>query len=278
MRHLLLKNQIKNVLVYFVLLIVSIISLFPIFWTILASFKYTTDIFLIPPVWIFKPTLENYIAVFERQPFLKYMFNSFITAGVATLLSTVLGILAGYSFARFRFPGKNILFFGILITRMFPLMAILIPLYIQFWKYNMLDTHMALILVYTARCVGYATWMMEGIFLTIPREMEESAMIDGCSRLGALIRVILPIAKAGLASFIILNYIYLWNDFLIAAILTGNNARTLPVAITSFFAEFKFEWGPACAGSTIVMLPPIIMAFLFSRHIIKGMIMGAVKG
>jgi len=272
------RHQIESLLIYGILLVVYVIALFPIFWTFMTSIKNPTEAFLIPPVWIFNPSFENYIDVFLGRPFFKYMLNSFVMSSSATGLAAIVGSLAGYSFARFRFRGKSPLLFGLLTTRMVPAIAIAIPMFIQFWTWGMLDTYPAVILVYTARCIGYATWMMYAFFQTVPREMEESAMIDGCSRLGALVRIVLPLSAPGLVSFIIMNYVYLWNEFLIAVILTGRNTKTLPVAVTGFVAERGIEWGPACAAATVIMLPMMIIGLSLQKYIVKGMVMGAVKG
>jgi len=271
-------RRIENIVVYLFLAVVYIVVLFPILWTFLTSIKNPTETFLIPPVWMFKPTVENYLDAFGKKPFFFYMMNSAILTISATGLATLFGSLAGYSFARFRFFSKDFLFFGILSTRMVPVIAILIPLYVQFWNWGLLDSYLAMILVYTARTVGYATWQMHAFFQSIPKDLDESAMIDGCSRLGALIRVVLPLSLPGVISFVILNLIYLWNDFIVATILTGRNTKTVTVAIAGFITYLNIQWGSAAAASTIVMLPMMVLVISLQKYIVSGLLAGAVKG
>jgi len=269
---------INQILIYVFVILAVIFSLFPIVYLLITSFKPPELTFAIPPVWFFEPTLKNYYEVFAGGKFIKYFFNSLIVALGTTLVALLLGIFAGYGFARFRFRGIQTLRLAALVPQMLPPITIIVPLYVLFNSLNLIDTRWALLISYLTFIIPLSIWMMTGFFMDVPEELEESAMIDGCTRLGALFRISLPIVTPGLAATAILGFIYAWNEFLYAVILTGRDARTLPVTITSFMTNKAILWGRIAASGSLVLVPVLIFALLAQRYLVRGLSRGAIKG
>ncbi len=271
-------QTLRLVLIYGLILISVVLSIAPIAYLLITSFKPPQLTFAIPPVWIFTPTLQNYQEVFAGGTFVKYFFNSLVIATATTLISLVLGSFAGYGFARFRFRGSTGLRLSSLIPQMLPPITIIVPLYVLFNSMNLIDTRWALIISYLTFSIPLSIWMMTGFFADLPSELEESAMIDGCTRFGALMRVSLPMVAPGLAATAILSFIYCWNEFLYAVILTGRESRTLPVTITSFMTNKAILWGRIAAAGSLVLIPVLIFALLAQRFLVRGLSRGAIKG
>lgn len=259
------------------LLVVLIWSLFPIIMTILTSFKKPNIAFKIPPVWIFRPVLDNYINVFLRTEFPKYFLNSIIIASSTTLLSLSLGSLAAYSFARFDFYGKNTILFAFLVTRMIPPIVLAIPLFLIGRTLHLNDTRFLLICAHTALNIPFVIWMMHDFIRMIPYEIEEAAMIDGCRRIKALFYVVLPLTGPGLVATSIFCVLLSWNDFIFALMLTGRHAKPLSVAITMFTTTEGIEWGNISAAASTIMLPVLIFAIVVRNHMVRGLTMGTLK-
>ena len=233
----------KTILLYTATLIAVILSIAPIVYLLITSFKPAELTFSIPPVWIFSPTLQNYTDVIIGGEFTKYFLNSLFIALSATFIAVVLGAFAAYGFARFRLRGGFWLRMSVLVPQMLPPITIIVPLYVLFNGMKLTDTPAALIISYLTFTIPLSVWMLIGFFEDVPVELEESAMIDGCSRFGAFVRINLPIVTPGLAATAILSFLYCWNEFLYAVILTGRDARTLPVTITSFMTNNRFSKG-----------------------------------
>jgi len=255
-----------------------ILSLAPIVYLLITSFKPPELTFAIPPVWSFAPTLQNYKDVIVGTDFTKYFMNSLMVALSTTLIALVLGTFAAYGFARFRFRGAFWLRMSALIPQMLPPITIIVPLYILFNGLDLTDTRAGLIISYLTFTIPLAIWMMVGFLEDVPQDLEESAMIDGCTRLQALFRVSIPLVTPGLAATAILGFLYCWNEFLYAVILTGRDARTLPVTITSFMTNKAILWGRIAASGSLVLVPVLIFALLAQRYLIQGLSRGAVKG
>lgn len=269
---------INMVLVYATVVAAVILSLAPILYLLITSFKPPELTFAIPPVWNFTPTLQNYTDVIVGGDFGRYFANSLVVALATTFIALILGAFAAYGFARFRFRGSFWLRMSALIPQMLPPITIIVPLYVLFNGLELTDTRAGLIIAYLTFTVPLAIWMMIGFFEDVPEDLEESAMIDGCTRFGALFRVSVPIVTPGLAATAILCFLYCWNEFLYAVILTGRGARTLPVTITSFMTNKAILWGRIAASGSLVLIPVLIFALFAQRYLIQGLSRGAVKG
>lgn len=271
------KRKITRKTVTYIGIIIAVtLSIFPIFYLVLTSFKPPQMTFSIPPVWFFKPTLQNYREV--SGDFVKYLFNS-LTVGVSTvLISMVLGIFAAFGFARFKFRSNFMMRMAALIPQMLPPIIIVVPIFVLFTSLKLMDTKLALVISYLTFTMPLSMWMMIGFFEEVPIELEEAAMIDGCSRLRAMLTIELPIAVPGLAATAVISFIYCWNEFLYAVILTGRDARTLPVMITSFMTTKAILWGRIAAAGSLVLLPVLVFALIFQRYLIRGLAFGSVKG
>jgi multiple sugar transport system permease protein len=258
--------------------LVIIFCLFPIIMIVVTSLKTRVVAMAMPPVWIFRPTLDNYTEIFSMYDFALYFKNSIIAASVSTLVAVVLGAPAAYVLARYSFRAKENLAFWILSQRMTPAIAAIIPLFILLRTVRLLDTLVGLIIVYTTFNLPFLIWMMRGFFEDLPIELEESAMVDGCSRYGAFFRVALVLAAPGLAAAAIFTFLFTWNEFLFALILTGTQARTMPVAVQLFMRETGIDWTHMCAAAVVMMIPMLIFTLFIQRYLVRGLTFGAVKG
>lgn len=273
-----IQKKINRILLYVLVIIAVLLSLAPILYLLITSFKPPQLTFSIPPVWIFTPTLKNYTEVVGGGGFYKYFLNSLIVALATTLIALVLGSAAAYGFARFRFRGAFWLRMSVLIPQMLPPITIIVPLYILFNGLDLTDTRTALIISYLTFTIPLAVWMMIGFFDDIPIDLEESAMIDGGTRFQAIRLVILPLVAPGMAATAILCFLYCWNEFLYAVILTGTTARTLPVTITSFMTNKAILWGRIAASGSMVLIPVLVFALFAQKYLVQGLSKGAVKG
>lgn len=274
--------------IYGLLGIGLIVAVIPIVWTILTSLKPARQTFALPPVFLFMPTLESYLALFGRRAdlgyravdinFWFYMRNSLVAAVGSTLLTLGVSSLAAYGLSRFYFRGKRLITFAIVSTRMLPPIGAVVPLFLVMHEINLLDTHIGLILVYTAFNIPLAVWMLRGFMDELPKELDEAALIDGCSRFGVAARIIMPLIGPGLGATAVFSFLLCWNDFAIAFVLTSRAATTLPVIVLSFIVEEGVMWGQMSAAVTCAMLPAVVLLVLAQRHMVKGLTMGAVKG
>lgn len=256
--------------------IVIIICLFPFVWTIMTSFKMRVDT-INPAVWVFKPTLENYHAVFQKRDVLFYIKNSGIVVFFTTLISIVLGTMAAYGFARFQFHRKEDLAFWILSLRMLPPMAVVIPFFLMGRFLHLLDKHIFLIIVYLSFNIPFTIWMMRGFIEDIPKEIEESAWVDGCSRFQGLIRIVFPLTLPGIVATAIFCVIQSWNEFALAFFLTSFNSRTVPTTVTFFLTVLGVIWGEMAAVGVIATIPILIFAIIVQKYLIRGLTFGAIK-
>jgi multiple sugar transport system permease protein len=271
-------KYVNQGLIYAAVTVAVLLSVAPIVYLLITSFKPPELTFAIPPVWTFTPTLKNYTDVITGGDFFKYFMNSLVVALTTTLIALILGAFAAYGFARFRFRGSFWLRMSVLIPQMLPPITIIVPLYVLFNGLKLTDSREALIISYLTFTIPLSIWMMIGFFEDVPQDLEESAMIDGCTRFEALFRVSLPLVAPGLAATAILGFLYCWNEFLYAVILTGREARTLPVTITSFMTNKAILWGRIAASGSLVLIPVLIFALFAQRYLIRGLSKGAVKG
>ncbi len=271
------RAKVKKIIFLLIAAVIFGVILFPPVVLFLTSIKTELDALSFPPKWIFKPTLENYTEIFEFSPFARYLLNSFIVASLNTGVVLVLGSFAAYSLARFRFKGADDIAFWILSVRMMPPVAAIIPIYIIMRNLRLLDTPWSLVITYLTFNLPFAVWMMRSFFREIPREIEESALVDGCSIFRSFRSIALPLAAPGLAATGILTFIFSWNEFLFALILTGSKAVTLPVGITGYMKETGINWGYMTAGGALALVPVILFTILAQKHLVKGLTMGALK-
>jgi multiple sugar transport system permease protein len=264
-----------------------IFFLFPIYWMITTSFKAPPDILTRPPKWVFEPTLSNYVYAFEEANFALFIKNTLIVSLISTTLVIVLGCLASYSFARYN-PGAGHLMFFILTTRMMPAIAVIIPFFVIFKAIGNtaigealflgLDKQGTLVVCYTVFNLPFAIWLLHSFFQDIPVELEDSARLDGYSRLQVLRRVVLPLAAPGIAVTAIFCLFFSWNEFLFAFLLSRDVARTITVGVAGFWTQRGILWGPLSAAATVCVLPMLIFALILQRYIVRGLTFGAVRG
>lgn len=273
------RRRIKSIAIYLVLVIVVIIAIFPFYWLVSMSLKTRADTFMMPPKWIFHPTFSNYWEVFShttKGSFSEFYKNSVVIGFSTMLVALIIGVPAGYSLARLKLPGKKDLSFLVLTMRMAPPIGVIIPLFLMMQRFGLIDTYPGLILIYLTFNLPFVVWMMRGFFKEIPIELEEAAMLDGCSRLGAF-RFILPLVSPGLMATAIMCLIFTWNEFFYALIMTGKNTKTAPVAITSFMRHMGIEWGHMTAAGFSIVIPVIVFTLLVQKNLVRGLTMGAVK-
>ena len=252
--------------------------LFPIYWIIVSSVKTRIDTLALPPVWLFPPTFEAYRRVFIDEHYSRYFVNTAVIAAATTLISLAVGSMAAYVLDRFRIRFSNLIAYALLGTRMIFPIVYAIPLFLVFRDLNLLDTHLGLIVAYTTFSLPYAVWIMAGFFAAVPREIDEAAMVDGCSRFGAFCRVILPLTAPGLAAATIYILLLSWNEFMFALVLAGGGvAKTLPVAAAQLIGQREIQWNELCAVSTAAILPLLIFFAFVNKYLVRGMIAGAVK-
>lgn len=271
-----------RVLTYSLLILLLGVLFFPIFWLISTSLKIALEVYQIPPRWIPSTfTIENYIKLFSGYvPFPLYLRNSFITCIATSLLATAGATIAGYALSRLTFPGKRPILLAILATQMFPHVLILVSLYVMYRELGIMDTHAGLVLAFTTFAVPFSVWMMKGFFDSVPSEIEEAALIDGCTRLGALWRVVIPLVSPGLLAVGLFSFLDAWNNLLYPLTLaTSNQVRTLPPGLLlSFLGQFKQDWGGMMAASVVVTVPTVIVFVFLQRYLVQGLTAGAIKG
>jgi multiple sugar transport system permease protein len=261
---------------HLILVLSSLSILLPILWVIRTSLANRLIAYKIPPVWIFQPTFDNYITIFDKYPFQEYFLNSLLISGSASIVALIIGSLAAYSIARFR-TGDPWLRLSMLSTQMLPPIALVIPIFLIMNVIKLWDTLPGLILAYLSFNLPYTVWILISFFQGIPMEIEEAAMIEGCSRTQALWKVIIPIALPGLLSAGVFNFILNWNEFLFALILTGRNTRTLPVAIASLWTQQGVNIGAVSAATVVTILPVVFLTFVIQKSLVRNLTFGSIK-
>lgn len=261
-----------------VLLVAMVVALTPYIWMVLASFKNRVDLLSSVPKWSFAPTLANYPAVFIDKEYWPLAINSVLISVSSTVLCIVIGAPAAYGFARSDFPGKEDLFFFFLTTRMAPPISIAVPLFLFFTSLGLIDTIYAVVIAHTSFNLSLVVWMMRGFFAEIPREIDEAAMMDGRSRLGAFFFVVAPLAAPGIGATAVLCFILSWNEFLYAFILVAFDGRPLTVGIPGLVTPHGTLWGQVAAVAIVATLPIVLFTFLVQKQLVRGLTFGAVKG
>jgi len=273
-----MRRKLGSVAIYLPLCIIIIITLFPIYWMINTSLKFDKENLVFPPIFIPKElTSSNYFSVIESgggPP----LINSVVISLASTFITIFIAIPAAYSLARLNPKWGDNLALWILSNRMLPPIATVIPLFLFLRTLGLLDTHLGLVIVYVAYNLPFAVWMLRGFLAEIPRDLEEAALVDGCSRLAALARILLPVITAGIVTTIIFCLIFSWNEFLYATILTRLNAKTVTVQISKYYGIRGLVWGEMSALSTLATIPVLVLSLLVQKYIVRGMTFGMVKG
>lgn len=259
---------------------VSLLFLFPVFWMILTSFKTQVDIFTTPPKLFFEATTATYVEYFTRADIPQRLWNTVIVATGAGILSIVVGTLSGYALARIRLRGAATFGVLILMSRGVPPIALAVPMFLVARNMGLTDKHITLILAYCTFLIPYVMWLMRSFFVSLPKELEESAMIDGCSRFGAFFKIIVPISMPGILSTLIFSIILAWEELLFALVLTSRDAVTIPVAIAGIAGDTETgaNWAALTAVGTVTVIPVVIFALLVQKWLIQGLADGATKG
>ena len=281
-------DHVRDALLYVILLIFFL----PALWIILTSIRPNIEINSRPPIWIPSrfdvdsyrilfgmPTPAGAFGLGSSIPFSDYARNSVFISLVSTLFALVLGTLAGYTFARFRFRGKNGIFLGMMLARAVPGVALSLPLFILFARLGLSDTIPGMVIAYTALNIPFTAWLMDGFFRALPEELAEASLIDGCSRIGALWRVDLPLALPGVAASGIFAFLTSWNEYAISTVITRTpDSRTFPPALFEFTGQFVSDWRGMTAMSVMMLIPSIIFVALVQRQLVQGLASGATKG
>lgn len=282
------KGLLGRAFLYLCVILIMLWTLIPFAYLLLSSIKTNLEITAFPPVWLpERPHLKGYRDILfgtghldtPAGRFRACLRNSVVIATCTTMICVAAGSLAGYALQRLSFRGKNVVSVGMLMVQMFPFIAMLIPLYILITRLHLRDNVWSLIFVHSAYIAPYATWIMRTFFSTIPRDLEDAALIDGAGRLGTLFRIIMPLSAPGMAAVAVVAFLASWNDFLAGLVFTATT-KAMPVTVVSaqFSSQTGADLGLMATGVVVAMGPPIILALLFQRFLITGLVAGAVKG
>lgn len=274
------RGRWETVILYAVVIAVVIVLVFPLYWMFNTSLAPATQLRRFPPVFVQpEPTLAAYEAILTERPIGVWLRNSAVVALASTALSMFVSVLAGYSISRIRARGSQAIGLFFLMSRMLPSTLIIIPLFVSFRQFQLIGDLRSLVLAHATFITPFAVWMLKGYFDTIPIELEDAAMIDGCTPLSALLRVVLPLSAPGLAATTLYGFVLSWNDFVFARtfLVANQNAWTVNVGVASLKGEYLTEWNEIMAGSLIAMLP-IVLAYLFlERYLVSGLTAGSSK-
>lgn len=259
-------------------LLLLLITLAPFAWLLAQSFKTSFDAVAVPPKFLFRPILGNYLAVLGQAGFLAAFRDSLIIAAGSVTLTLLLGVPFAYALARFEFRGKGDIAFFILSTRMLPAIVVIVPFIQIFNLLHLNDSYLGLTLAHILVNLALVVWVMRGFFQGIPKELEEAALIDGCTLWGSFWRIVLPLARPGLASVASLGFLFSWNELLFAFTLTSFNVKTLPVFMATQYVGFlAVDWGKLSAAGVLATLPIIVLVLVMQRNLVAGLTLGAVK-
>ncbi|MBS7700759.1 MULTISPECIES: carbohydrate ABC transporter permease [unclassified Chelatococcus] len=270
----------KYVLVYGLGLAFVLFSTLPLIWGISTALKVPSEVYAFPPSWIPTTlTFENFFLVVQNKNLLRAFLNTLIIASGTTFIALVVGVLGGYGFARYHFPGRNMLLWSVLFTKLFPRVVVIVPFFITLRNLQMMNSYQGLILVYLMVTFPVAIWLLKGFFDKIPVEIEEAAVIDGCNLPQLLWYVILPMSRPAMIAVAMYSFILAWNEFLFALVFTnGLERRPLSIALAFFIDENGIRWGELMAASVVMSLPAIIVFSFAQKLLVRGLSDGAVKG
>lgn len=270
-------SRLARMLYVSFMLIVAVFALFPLYWTIVTALKPGELPFMIPPVWIFLPSLEHVRHAYAEGGMERAFPNSLIVATINTVLSVLIGGLAAYGLARFPMRGKKHLWFWIISNRMLSPVVLALPFFLLGNSLRLLDTRLVLILTYLTFNIPLAVWILLGFFQTIPASLDEAARMDGASQWTVFARIALPLALPGIAVAAIFAFIFSWNELMFALVLTRESARTMPALTTTFITGLGVRWGPMAATTMVTVLPIMVLSLAVARYIVRGLTLGAIK-
>jgi multiple sugar transport system permease protein len=292
--------------------VIAIITLIPVAWIAMTAFKSSADAVAAPPRVFFDPRLEGFVSLFTdtrqlndaevaemqartdlslpeqvmlengqiilgQSKFIQQLINSIIIAGTSTIISVVFAVLSAYAFSRFDIPGADDLLFFILSQRMLPAVVVTVPIFLMYTQLGLRDTHLGMILLYTSFNLSFAVWLLKGFIDEIPKEYEEAALVDGYTRLQAFRKIVLPQAVTGIAATTVFSFIFAWNEYAFALMLTADVARTAPPEIPLILGARGIEWPTIAAGSLIFLIPVVIVTFALRKHLLAGVTFGAIR-
>jgi multiple sugar transport system permease protein len=269
---------VKRQLHYLALMVLAVFCVAPIVVMFATSLKLQTQIFNTGINFIFTPTLQNYRDVLNEGGFTRYLTNSLIVGVVSTLITLVLGCMAAYGLARFRFAGRTTVAYTSLLLRTVPLAVLAVPVFMIWNEAGIINSLSGLILLYVAVNLPFTIWLLYGFIAQVPIELEEAAKMDGCGPVEVFYLVVLPLIKPGLAAASIFTFRIAWNEFILALVLTDRATRTLPVAASLYITDIGVDWGRIMALGSLIAIPPLVFTFIAARQIITGLTAGAVKG
>lgn len=270
----------KTMAVYLLFILVLILFIIPIYWAVLISIKPRMEMFTAPPSWFtLHPTLKNYIHVLLNTRIPIAFRNSLILSGSSVLLSVGLSTSAAYGFSRFHFKGDSLILLGLIVSRMLPVSILIIPIYVMINAMGMYDTFQGVIMVYTGLNIPFSIWIMKGFYDSIPRELDEAGLIDGCNNFQIFSSIIFPLTKPGLIAISIFAFFTCWNEFILSLVLTSSEyIKPISQALYGFISEQGVNWGNMMSSASLAMIPPAALFLIFQKQFISGITGGAVKG
>lgn len=273
-------DRLQRVVVYGTLLVLLIISSFPVYWIVLTSLKQGRDVFNTEEILLPSHlTLFNYVTIFREDNVMSWVWVSTTLALASTTLALIVGILAAYSLTHFKYRGRRVMALAVFFSYVVPKGLLFIPLFLFLNQLHLTNTFLGLMLAHETFAVPFCTWLLYGYFKTLPRELVDAARIDGCSPVGVMIRIILPLAAPGIATAAIFSFTTSWNEFLYAAsLITSSDLKTLPLGIAGYLRSDSFAWGQLMAAATVATIPMLILFILLQRYVVQGLTLGAVKG
>lgn len=279
MRAMKKKKLIRQSIIYILVALLLIFVLFPFAWMVSIALKTPEEQFRVPPTLLPSHfTLQNFLTLSQHPVFIHFFLNSILIASTTTLLVVFVTIFCAYSFSRLKFPGRTSLLSIIILTQLFPLAAIIVPIYIIMSRVGLINTHFSLIIAYLSFTVPISVWLLRGFIQGIPPELEEAAMVDGCGRLQAFIKIILPLSRPGIAATAAYIFFVSWQEFMFAlTFITDEYKRTLTVGILDFVGQYTTDWGSLMAASVCICLPVFVLFLILQKQLITGLTRGALK-
>ncbi len=271
------RQLIWTALAYLVIILVSGVTLVPIIAGFITAFKSGTIEIASPPVWIFVPTLDNFREILVDKGNLYNLLNSVVVTTLSVSVSLLVGVPAAYALGRFRMRGRRNLLSWIISLRMIPPVVVALPFFVLFQTFGLYDSYLSLSLAYLSFCIPMVIWILRGYFAEIPSQIEDSAMVDGCDRLDALRRVLLPVMLPGIVATALLVVMIAWNEYLLALILTGGNVQTMPVAAARYITRVRVEWGQLFAANMLIAVPVLVLAFTLQKQLVRGLTFGMIE-